>query len=60
MQENPQIIRPSSFLKKTILTGKPTDVEEVCEQVYLKESKSHRENNTEVMGKSRSSGARNS
>ena len=46
--------------KLTILTGTPTDVEEVCEKVYLKESKSHRENNTEVMGKSRSSGARNS
>jgi hypothetical protein len=32
--------------KLTILTAKPTDVEEVCEQVYLKESKSQRENNT--------------
>ena len=32
--------------KLTILTGKPTDVEEVCEKVYLKETKSHREKNT--------------
>jgi hypothetical protein len=29
--------------KLTILTAKPTDVEEVCEKVYLKKSKSHRE-----------------
>jgi hypothetical protein len=29
--------------KLTILTTKPTDGEEVCEKVYLKESKSHRE-----------------
>jgi hypothetical protein len=41
--------------KLTILTAKPTDMEEVCEKVYLKESKSHREKNTEVMIKSRSS-----
>jgi hypothetical protein len=39
----------------TILTAKPTDVEEVCEKVYLKESKSHREKNTELMVKSRCS-----
>ena len=39
--------------KLTILTGKPTDVEKVCEKVYLKETKSHREKNTEGMGKSR-------
>jgi hypothetical protein len=41
--------------KLTILTAKPTDVEEVCEKVYLKKSKSHQEKNTEVMAKSRSS-----
>jgi len=41
--------------KLTILTAKPTDVEEVCEKVYLRESKSHREKNIEVMVKSRSS-----
>jgi hypothetical protein len=41
--------------KLTILTAKPTDVEEVCEKVYLKESESYREKNTEVMVKSRSS-----
>jgi hypothetical protein len=29
--------------KLTILTAKPTDVEEVCEKVYLKESKTFRE-----------------
>jgi hypothetical protein len=29
--------------KLTILTAKPTDVEEVCEKVYLKKSKSHQE-----------------
>ena len=46
--------------KLTILTGKPTDVEEVCEKVYLKELEYHWENNTEVMGKCRSSGVRNS
>ena len=34
--------------KLTILTAKPTDVEEVCENVYLKESKSHREKNSEA------------
>jgi hypothetical protein len=32
--------------KMTILTAKPTDVEEVCEKVYLKESKSYRETQT--------------
>ena len=31
--------------KLTILTAKPTDVEEVCEKVYLKESKTFREKN---------------
>ena len=31
--------------KMTILTAKPTDVEEVCEKVYLKESKTFREKN---------------
>ena len=41
--------------KLTILTAKPTDVEEVCEKVYLKESKSHREKINEAMVKSRSS-----
>jgi len=41
--------------KLTILTAKPTDVEEVCEKVYLKESKSHRERNSEGKVKSRSS-----
>jgi hypothetical protein len=41
--------------KLTILTAKPTDVEEVCEKVYLKELKSHREKNNELMVKSRSS-----
>jgi hypothetical protein len=39
--------------KLTILAGKPTDVEEVCEKVYLKEMKSRQEKNTEEMGKSR-------
>jgi len=34
--------------KLTILTSKPTDVEEVCEKVYLKELKSHREKNSEA------------
>jgi hypothetical protein len=29
--------------KLTILTAKPTDVEEECEKVYMKKSKSHRE-----------------
>ena len=29
--------------KLTILTAKPTDVEEVCDKMYLKESKSYRE-----------------
>ncbi len=29
--------------KLTILTAKPTDVEEVCDNMYLKESKSYRE-----------------
>ena len=32
--------------KLAILKAKPTDVEEVCENVYLKESKSHREKNS--------------
>ena len=41
--------------KLTILTAKPTDVEEVCEKVYLTESKSHRERNSEAAVKSRSS-----
>jgi hypothetical protein len=41
--------------KLTILTAKPTVVEEVCETVYLKESKSHREKINEAMVKSRSS-----
>jgi hypothetical protein len=31
--------------KLTILTAKPTDVEEVCDKMYLKESKSSRETN---------------
>jgi hypothetical protein len=35
--------------KLTILTAKPTDVEEVCEQVYLKESKSYRETAASAM-----------
>jgi hypothetical protein len=34
--------------KLTILTAKPTDVEEVCEKVSVKESKSHREKNSEA------------
>jgi hypothetical protein len=29
--------------KLTILTAKPTDVEEVCEKVYLRELKTYRE-----------------
>ena len=41
--------------KLTILTAKPTVVEDVCETVYLKESKSHREKINEAMVKSRSS-----
>ena len=31
--------------KLTILTAKPTDVAEVCDKMYLKESKSSRETN---------------
>jgi hypothetical protein len=34
--------------KLTILTAKPTDVAEVCDKMYLKESKSYRERNSEV------------
>ncbi len=41
--------------KLTILTAKPTDVAEVCDKMYLKESKSYRERNSEVTVKSRSS-----
>jgi hypothetical protein len=41
--------------KLAILTAKPTDMEEVCEKVYLKSSKSHRERNSEAAKKSRSS-----
>jgi hypothetical protein len=29
-------------------TAKPTDVAEVCDEMYLKESKSYRERNSEV------------
>jgi hypothetical protein len=39
--------------KLTILTAKPTNVKEVCEQVYLKESKTFRESNAKKMVKSR-------
>jgi len=41
--------------KLTILTAKPTDVAEVCDKMYLKESKSYRERNSDVTVKSRSS-----
>ena len=41
--------------KLTILTAKPTDVEEVCDKMYLKESKSYRERNSAGTVKSRSS-----
>ena len=41
--------------KLTILTAKPTDVEEVCEKVYLKESNFHRERSAEGKVQSRSS-----
>jgi hypothetical protein len=34
--------------KLTILTAKPTDVEEVCDKMYLKESKSFRERTAET------------
>jgi hypothetical protein len=40
--------------KLTILTAKPTDVEEVCEKVYLKESNFHRERSAEGKVQSRS------
>ena len=39
--------------KLTILTAKPTDVEEVCEKVYLKESKTFRERNAKKSVKTR-------
>jgi hypothetical protein len=39
--------------KLTILTAKPTDVEEVCEKVYLKESKTFRERNVKKSAKRR-------
>jgi hypothetical protein len=41
--------------KLTIVTAKPTVVEEICEKVYLKESNSHREKINEAVVKSRSS-----
>ena len=37
------IIQKKRRWKLTILTAKPTDVEEVCDKMYLKESKSYRE-----------------
>ena len=40
--------------KLTILTAKSTDVEEVCEKVYLKESNFHRERSAEGKVQSRS------
>ena len=39
--------------KLTILTAKPTDVEEVCEQVYLKESKTLRDGQAKLKNNSR-------
>jgi hypothetical protein len=41
--------------KLTILTAKPTDVEEVCDKMYLKESRSFRERTSEAAVKFRSS-----
>jgi hypothetical protein len=40
--------------KLTILTAKPTDVEEVCDKMYLKESKSYRELYAKQKAKDRS------